>query len=238
MKNWKSLFVKDSDTDTAKKDATEPAKKGNSESFSFPVTDTHSFQTNSGSGNVTPPPAAIDPTVKEVLDVYESGLDSINMPGYDFYEFYKAITSIGQANDHTYQLAYQMAKSLDKTVTAQKLMADAEFYISKINEVHGQYTSQGQQKMNVLQQQKNGDKEKLQREIDAGAARISQLRAELQQLEADINQKRGILAKTDESFNPQEKTIREKLMANDMARKISIDKLNSIKEGILKYIKA
>jgi multidrug resistance efflux pump len=78
----------------------------------------------------------------------------------------------------------------------------------------------------------------LQRDIDAGAARISQLRAELQQLEADINQKRSILAKTDESFNPQEKTIREKLMANDMARKISIDKLNSIKEGILKYIKA
>jgi hypothetical protein len=60
----------------------------------------------------------------------------------------------------------------------------------------------------------------------------------LQQLEADINQKKSILAKTDESFNPQEKTIREKLMANDMARKISIDKLNSIKEGILKYIKA
>lgn len=238
MKNWKSLFVKDSDTDTAQKDTKEAAKKDTSESFSFPVTDTHSVHTSSGSGIVSPPPTAIDPTVKEVLDVYESGLDSINMPGYDFFEFYKAITSIGQANDHTYQLAYQMAKSLDKTVTAQKLMADAEFYISKINEVHGQYSNQGQQKMNALQQQKNGDKEKLQREIDAGAARISQLRAELQQLEADINQKRSILAKTDESFNPQEKTIREKLMANDMARKISIDKLNSIKEGILKYIKA
>jgi hypothetical protein len=153
MKNWKSLFVKDSDTDTAKKDTTEPAKKGTSESFSFPVTDTHSFQTSSGAGIVTPPPAAIDPAVKDVLDVYESGLDSINMPGYDFYEFYKAITSIGQVNENTYQLAYQMAKSLDKTVTAQKLMADAEFYISKINEVHGQYTSQGQQKMNALQQQ-------------------------------------------------------------------------------------
>jgi hypothetical protein len=237
MKNWKSLFVKDSDTDTTKKDSTEAARKDTSESFSFPVTDTSSVKTSNISG-VVPPPQAIDPTVKEVLDVYESGLDSINMPGYDFYEFYKAITSIGHVNENTYQLAYQMAKSLDKTVTAQKLMADAEFYISKINEVHGQYTSQGQQKMNALQQQKNGDKEKLQRDIDAGAARISQLRAELQQLEADINQKRSILAKTDESFNPQEKTIREKLMANDMARKISIDKLNSIKEGILKYIKA
>lgn len=229
MKNWKSLFVKETGTEAAKKETTE--------SYSFPVTDPTPVQTSSGSGFTAAPPA-VDATVKEVLDVYESGLDSINMPGYDFYEFYKAITSIGQVNEHTYQLAYQMAKSLDKTVTAQKLMTDAEFYISKINEVHGQYTSQGQQKMNALQQQKNTDKDKLQREIDAGATRISQLRAELQQLEADINQKRSILAKTDESFNPQEKTIREKLMANDMARKISIEKLNAIKEGILKYIKA
>ncbi|HEX6430566.1 MAG TPA: hypothetical protein VF008_22900, partial [Niastella sp.] len=188
MKNWKSLFVKDSDTEAAK----ETAKKDTTESFSFPVTDTPPVKTSSISGVVPPP--AIDPTVKDVIDVYESGLDSINMPGYDFYEFYKAITSIGQVNEHTYQLAYQMAKSLDKTVTAQKLMTDAEFYISKINEVHGQYTNQGQQKMNALQQQKNTDKDKLQREIDAGAARITQLRAELQQLEADVNQKRGILA--------------------------------------------
>jgi len=230
IKNWKSLFVKETETQAAQKETTE--------SFSFPVTDNHPVQSGTGSGMTVPPSTAIDPTVKEVLDVYESGLDSINMPGYDFYEFYKAITSIGQVNENTYQLAYQMAKSLDKTVTAHKLMTDAEFYISKINEVHGQYVSQGQQKLNSLQEKKNTDKGNLQREIDAGAARITQLRAELQQLEADVNQKRGTLAKTDESFYPQEKAIREKLMANDMARKISIDKLNSIKEGILKYIKA
>jgi flagellar biosynthesis component FlhA len=234
IKNWKSLFVKETETQAAKKETT----KETTESFSFPVTDTHPVQSGTGAGMAVPPSTAIDPTVKEVLDVYESGLDSINMPGYDFYEFYKAITSIAQVNENTYQLAYQMAKSLDKTVTAQKLMTDAEFYISKINEVHGQYVSQGQQKLNSLQEKKNTDKDKLQREIDAGAARITQLRAELQQLEADVNQKRGALAKTDESFYPQEKAIREKLMANDMARKVSIDKLNSIKEGILKYIKA
>lgn len=228
MKNWKSLFVKETESETEKK-ATP------TESYSFPV---------GGDAPVIPAASAaasssaIDPVVKEVLDVYESGLDSINMPGYDFYEFYKAITSIAQVNESTYQLAYQMAKSLDKTITAQKLMTDAEFYISKINEVHGQYVSQGQQKLHSLQEKKNTDKDKLQREIDAGAARITQLRAELQQLEAEVNQKRGALAKTDESFYPQEKAVREKLMANDMARKVSIDKLNSIKEGILKYIKA
>ncbi|OQP68486.1 hypothetical protein [Niastella populi] len=234
IKNWKSLFVKETESETAKKDTTE---KNKTESFSFPVTDSQSVQTGSANGMATPPPA-IDPSVQEVLNVYESGLDSINMPGYDFYEFYKAISSIGHANDSTYQLAYQMAKSLDKTITPQKLMTDAEFYISKINEVHGQYVNQGQQKLNSLQEKKSTDKDKLQREIDAGAARITQLRAELQHLEADISQKRAALTKTDETFYPQEKAIREKLLANDMARKVSIDKLNIIKEGILKHIKA
>ena len=235
IKNWKSLFVKETESGAAQKES----KKESTESFSFPTSGSAPVMPGSSMNpGITTPPPAIDPGVQEVLNVYESGLDSINMPGYDFYEFYKAITSIGQVNESTYQLAYQMAKSLDKTITTQKLMTDAEFYISKINEVHGQYVSQGNQKLNALQEKKNTDKDKLQKEIDAGAARITQLRAELQQLEADINQKRGALAKTDESFYPQEKAIREKLLANDMARKVSIDKLNLIKEGILKYIKA
>jgi hypothetical protein len=233
IKNWKSLFVKETESEAAKK---ETPKKDSTESFSFPISDTPPVMPGSGSGAMAPP--AIDPGVQEVLNVYESGLDSINMPGYDFYEFYKAITSIGQVNENTYQLAYQMARSLDKTITAQKLVTDAEFYISKINEVHGQYVTQGNQKLNALQEKKNTDKDKLQKEIDTGAARITQLRAELQQLETDVNQKRATLTKTDESFYPQEKAVREKLLANDMARKVSIDKLNFIKEGILKYIKA
>jgi hypothetical protein len=56
-------------------------------------------------------------------------------------------------------------------------------------------------------------------------------------LETDINNKRNALGKIDETYYTQEKTIKEKLSANDFARKTSIDKLNIIKEGILRYIK-
>ena len=131
-----------------------------------------------------------------------------------------------------------MAKSLDKTITVQKLMNDAEFYISKINEVHGQYVNQGQAKLRSLEEKKSAEKGQLQGDIDRGAARISQLKAELQQLEAYVNQKRNVLSKIDEGFSPQEKSVREKLMANDTARKASIDKLIAIKDGIFKFIKA
>jgi len=224
VKNWKNLFVKADEKDSKKESV--------SESYSFPVNDSSSSQKS----NVAAPPIA-DPTVAEVLKVYEDGLDSINMPGYDFYEFYKTVASTGNPTEQTYLMAYSMAKTLDKTITPSKLLTDAEFYISKINEVHSQYVTQGQQKLNSIQDKKTSEKSQLQSEIDNGARRINELRAELQSLEADINQKRNILVKVDDSFYPQEKSIREKLSANDMARNTSIDKLNAIKEGIKRIIK-
>jgi len=224
VKNWKNLFVKS--------DEKESKKESVSESYSFPVNDSSSSQKS----NVAAPPIAY-PTVAEVLKVYEDGLDSINMPGYDFYEFYKTVASTGNPTEQTYLMAYSMAKTLDKTITPSKLLTDAEFYISKINEVHSQYVTQGQQKLNSIQDKKTTEKSQLQSEIDNGARRINELRAELQSLEADINQKRNILVKVDDSYYPQEKSIREKLSANDMARNTSIDKLNAIKEGIKRIIK-
>lgn len=227
LKSWKHLFVKTTD-------ATEAGKEEATPSYSFPVQE--SFAPTTGSSGI-PAPSVSDPVVAEVIEVYEAGLESINMPGYDFYEFYKAISSTGSAGEHTYQLAFQMAKSLDKTITVPKLVHDAEFYISKINEVHGQYVSQGQAKLNTLEAKKNSDKGELQHAIDQGSVRLAQLRAELQQLEADVNHKKGLLLKIDEGFAPQEKSIREKLQANDTARAASIDKLNAIKEGIARFIK-
>lgn len=234
LKNWKSLFVKSTDDEQE----TEKENKIDTNSFSFPVNNAAGSNQPSMPSPAFTPQSVNDPAIKEVLEVYESGLDSINMPGYDFYEFYKAIASTGHVSEQSYVMAYQMAKAFDKTITAQKLVHDAEFYISKINEVHGQYVSTGQQKLNIVQQQKSSEKSSLQNTIDEASRRIGQLKIELQQLESQINQQKMALSKIDEQFDPQEKTIREKLHANDVARKASIDKLTVIKEGILKHIKA
>lgn len=225
LKNWKNLFIKTEETSEK--------KSAQAEVLSFPIANPSS-QFNQPS---TPAQEISDPIIKEVLQVYENGLDSINMPGYDFYEFYQAISSTGQGSEQAYNMAYQMARTLDKTITPQKLIHDAEFYISKINEVHSQYVSQGQQKLNALQEKKASEKSKLNAEIDQASARVSQLRGELHQLDTDINNKRNTLSKMEDGFYPQEKSIRGKLDANDQARNTSIDKLNIIKEGLLRYIK-
>ena len=226
IKNWKSLFLKSEESAEKVKTTTEPLSfPVNKPLDSFPVAESY------------PEKTTFDPVVNEVIQVYESGLDSINMPGYDFYEFYKTIASTGVANEQTYKMAYQMARSLDKTITPEKLTKDAEFYVSKISEVHGQYVSQGQQKLNSLQQEKSTEKTKLMTEVDQASIRIAHLKVELQKLESEVNSKKTILAKIDETYYPKEKAIKEKLNANDLARKTSVDKLSSIKEGILRYIK-
>lgn len=229
LKNWKSLFVKTDGDTSAKEDPP---------GFSFPVTETNvTEQPKKEFYRESPPKPAPTDVVQEVIQTYEAGLDTINMPGYDFYEFYMAVSAGGSGSPQTYQMAYQMAKAFDKSISARKLMQDAEFYISKIGEVHGQYVSQGQQKLNALRDQRQAEQRSLQQESDQAAQRISQLKTELQQLEALISEKQKALASIDNKTLPQENSIREKLQANDLAKKASIEKLTAIRNGIQQYIK-
>ncbi|MBC7938086.1 MAG: hypothetical protein H7Y86_22275 [Rhizobacter sp.] len=231
MKNWKNLFVKTSQEEEPENNFPNKA----ADAFSFPV------NTNPSSAASTPqfsnPTGIDDKILNEVIAVYEKGIDSINMPGYDFYEFYKAIGSISNAGEQAYLMAYQMAKSMDSTLTPQKLVQDADFYISKINEVHQQYSSQGNQKISSIETKKNEEKNLLMSDIEKGTLQVSQLRNQLQALESEINQKRTTLTTIDGNYKPQEQSIRQKLLANDNAKHISIMKLMNVKENIQKNIK-
>jgi len=227
MKSWKTLFVRDDETG-------EQNQAKSTDGFSFPA----AVNTPQSAGTVNPGTGVVEQAViNEVLMVYEKGIDSINMPGYDFYEFYKAIGSISNAGDQAYQMAFQMAKSMDSSLSTQKLLSDAEFYISKINEVHNQYSMQGQQKISSLEAKKNDEKNKLTAEINDATQQVNQLRTQMQELEAQINQNRTRLTAVDGDYLPQENTIRQKLLANDNAKQISILKLSSVKDGIQNFIK-
>lgn len=228
LKNWKSLFVKTDGESSAKE---EPP------GFSFPVTETNVTEQPKYKPDNLPPPRVSKTVVEEVIETYESGLDGINMPGYDFYEFYKAVSAGGSHSPQAYQMAFEMARAFDKSLTTRKLLQDAEFYISKINEVHGQYVTQGQQKLKSLADQRSAEQRSLQQEADNATQRISQLKAELQQLESLIREKQQALASIQQQNQPQEEAIREKLQANDLARKASIDKLTAISNGIQQFIK-
>ena len=228
--SWKSLFVKDGE------ETGEPvAAKTNN--IVFPsVTTMPSSAPSPPLSQTFMPATSNDKEVLEVLSIYEKGLESINMPGYDFFEYYMAVNAVGSPTEPVYKMAFQMAKTMDHTISAQKLLADAEFYISKINEVHNQYVSQGQAKLTELGNQQQAEKQRLADEVNNAASEMERLKSQLSVLENQLQQKRTAQAQVEQLYKPQETAIRSKLQANDNAHNISIQRLNTVKDGISKYL--
>ena len=229
--SWKSLFVKDEDEPGA-----QPAAAPVPVVFPSSAVNMPSSNTSSPPPGTFMPTAANDKEVLEVLSVYEKGLESINMPGYDFFEFYMAVNAVGSPTEPVYNMAFQMAKTMDRTITAQKLLNDAEFYISKINDVHNQYISQGQAKLTELGNQQQSERQRLTNEINSMTSEIERLKSQLSVLENELQQKRAAQVQVDQVYKPQEIAIRSKLHANDNAHNISLQRLNTVRDGISKYL--
>lgn len=220
MKSLKHLFIKDE---------TEPEQ--NDEKPSFPISASNFNQSNAPTNTTS------NPYLGEIIEVYEKGLESINMPGYDFYDFYLAIKAAGSQNEAIYKMAFQMGKTVDANITPQKLASDAEFYVSKINEVYQSYAQKGSHKLQGLGADQNAERENLTNQAKVLEADIYKLKQEIISMEQKLSEARNQLNKVNEKYKPQEDTIKQKLLANDQAMQVSVQKLNSVKEGILKYIK-
>jgi hypothetical protein len=218
MKSFKNLFIKD-----------ESEKEEPQETNSFPVSSSSSpvNQVNTGS----------NPYLDEVVEVYEKGLERINMPGYDFYDFYLAIKAAGSQNNAVYKMAYQMGKTLDSDLSARKLSNDADYYISKLNEVHQNYSEKGKQKLNSLSAELKTDKDRLTAEIQHIEGEITRLKQQIVSMEQKLAETKNDLMKVEGKYSPEQHVINLKLRANDEAMQTAVNTLTSIKEGILKYIK-
>lgn len=224
--SWKDLFIKEEGEDENKS--------------SEKTTDKPSFPLSSGSSN----PGIIqdgiksnNPFLAEIIEVYEKGLESINMPGYDFYEFYSAVKASGLQTDTVYKMAFQMGKTMDAGVTPEKLVSDADYYLSKINEVYQQYSSQGRQKLESLSAQQRNESESLSNEAAKIEADITKLKQQLQSLDKKLSETRSAMSKVGDKYKPQQEVIQQKLVANDKAMELSTQKIVNVKDGIAKYLK-
>jgi hypothetical protein len=219
MKSFKDLFIK---SDKEEKEEPTPTP-------SFPIT-----QPNQ---NSSPQKVQQNPYVDEIIQVYEKGLESINMPGYDFYDFFTAVNAAGSLNESIFRMAFQMGKTMDAGLTAQKLAQDAEYYLSKIKDVHQKYADQGRSKFDSLTDQLRSERESLSSEANGTEIEISKLKQQIQNLEEKLNQTRATLSKVDDKYKPQQDMIQLKLTANDQAMQISAQKLNAVKDAIVQYLK-
>lgn len=165
------------------------------------------------------------------IEVYRNGFESLNQPGYDFYEFYQAILSTGVDNAQVYPMALMMAKSMDKTVSKDKLLEQSKFYINEINKQYENYVTSGNNKKSQLNVDKNHENQSLSSELDL-------MNQQLEQLKIQIQDRENKIKAIDGKYSPQLNEIDSKLGANEMAKNQLISSIEQVKNGIINNIKS
>ncbi len=164
--------------------------------------------------------------LEKAFDLYQKGFDSLNQPGYDFYEFYQAVMQAGPTNPQIYAMALTMASAMDKSVTKDKLIQQSEFYLGEINKVYQDYNSKGLAKKQELTTQKQHENESL-------VSELSLLRQQLEAIQTQIADRENKLSVIDVKYAPMMGEVDSKLSANDIAKNKIVQSIEQVKNGII-----
>jgi hypothetical protein len=166
----------------------------------------------------------------KATEVYQNGFDSLNQAGYDFYEFYQAIVQGGIDNPQLYPMAFTMANAMDKTLTKDKLVQSADFYLNEINKVYSDYVAKGNTKKEELTIQKNNENQALVNEL-------SMMEQQMEALKTQIQDRQNKLNAIDTKYGPMISEIDSKILANETAKTQITNSIQQVKNGIINNIK-
>jgi hypothetical protein len=235
----KDLFIV-SDEKPIDKPVQEPVKQSAPSTTKFPSSTPKTEETTSnpfssfGFGS-SPTPTYQAATVSnevlaKTLEMYEAGFDSLNQPGYDFYEFFKTVMAGGADNPAIYGMAFGMGSAMDKTITKDKLLMQSEFYITEINKVYNDYVAKGNGKRQEVINQKNHENESLLGELNL-------MRQQLEQLQVQISDRENKLSVIDSKYGPILNEVETKITANDLAKQKIVSSIEQVKNGIINNLK-
>ncbi len=214
--SWKGLFINDSEgveESESVKSETPKRKVSTKQSVSkFPESAPSVSPVNSN-------------TLSTIIEMYEAGFESLNKPGYDFYEFFKAIKAVGSNDPSVYKMALSMAQSVESKVTKTTLLIEANYYIDEIKKVHKQYETQGKLKKTQFQNSQETQKRNLKTEI-------SGLERELLELQNKISAKKNQLQSLDSNEISEIAEIDQKIIANDQAKEKILETITTVVDGI------
>ena len=243
---FKDLFIVDENA-ANKPTATEPVKKETTlskfptaaptnsapaESFSFPKVETQSFTPEPTPSVSFAPISSQVPNeyIEKALDVYEKGFESLNQPGFDFYEFFQSVALGGSNNPQVYVMAFQMAYGMDKSITKDKLVQQADFYLTEIDKVYQEYVGKGNGKKQELLTLKDNENKNLVSELDS-------MKQQLAALQIQIEDRQRKLGEIDTKYGPQLSKIENKISANNIANQKIVESIQHVKTGIISNLK-
>ena len=188
--NWKSLFITDENKSEEEERPTEEVQQTTTTS-KFPEKTILNTEIN-------------NTILHSIVEMYESGFESLNQPGYDFYEFFKAINAVGSHDPAIYKMAFTMAKSVDSAVSKESLLKQSDFYMDEINKVHKQYEIQGIWKRAKIVSDQKMTKDNIVNEI-------SSLESQLLEIQTKLSQKKNALQAMEGGSMPELNEIDQKI---------------------------
>jgi hypothetical protein len=217
--NWKSLFVNDEDNNSNSSviGKQEPVPLNAENKFPQPAEQTSTAD------------SSVNPFLKEVFEIYDKGFESLNEPGFDFFELYKSVLVVGVTNPQSYQMAFTMGKSINSDLTKDFLIQKANFYLAEIEKVYEKYNALGKSKKQDLDNNITKEKYNLSKSI-------TDLEANILQLQKELEGKKMELQKMDPANRKELTEIQLKIEANDLAREKLLSSINTVITGINQYL--
>jgi hypothetical protein len=221
--NLKSLFINDENDKTggSTTKVTPPVNQFPSPN-QFPQGNTPSF---------TPVNDISNDHLTTLTEKYNTSFEGLNQEGYDFFEFFQAIISSNSVdNPQMYGMAITMAKSMDKSVTKDKLVSSSDYYINGLNNIYNTIVETGNNKKQNLINQKESETHNLT--VD-----LAELKSQLDRITNEINSKQSQLNSIGTKYQPDINEIDSKMRANDYAKNIILTNIQKVKSGIVNNIK-
>jgi hypothetical protein len=224
---WKELFIADEENSNDKPTQEKPVENTQ---MKFPTNNTfptYTAPTTPVQFNSSQVPQEY---LAKAIEVYKSGFDSLNQNGYDFYEFYQAITQGGVNNPQIYPMAFTMASAMDKSVSKDKLLQSADFYLTEINKVYNDYVAKGNAKKQDLVNQKNNENQALVTELSMMEQQLEALKTQIQDRQNKLNAIGG-------KYEPMISDVDNKIVANETAKNQIVQSIEQVKSGIINNLK-
>lgn len=166
-----------------------------------------------------------DNEVKSVLGVYEKMLADNNQDGYDFFEFYKTIMENDPNNIPLYQMVFNIAKSVDKNITSDKLKSSAEYYLKLIIDSFTNFDNECTIRLNQL------DAEKEKRKVDL-TDRLKTLETQMQDIKTEIEYNLKTLGNIDNEYAEKIEANNCFKYANTVIKDKMVESLSLVKNNI------
>jgi uncharacterized small protein (DUF1192 family) len=222
--NWKSIFVNDETTATnTEKEVTKMPTTGTSSAANTKFPETNSIT------NSLPTGSNSNPFINEILEVYNRGFEGLNSEGFDFFELYKSVMSVGPTNPQSYQMAFTMGKTIKSDLSKEFLLEKSKFYIAEIEKVYAKYDATGNSKNKDLNNTITTQKYNLTKNIEDLESQIAKLQSELESKKAE-------LSKIDNDNAALFTEIQLKIEANNLAKQKILESINTVVTGINQYL--